>query len=67
MHLTVFVIWAYITLSELERAVSRSHRFQKLISLKAAELGRILLLNTHRKSYIGSPKLSSRVTLKGQS
>ncbi len=63
MHLMVFVIWAYMTLSELERSVSRSNRFQRLISTKAADLGRILLLNTNRKSYTGSPTLSSRVTL----
>ncbi len=48
---------------DLERSISRSHGFQRLMSRKAVELGHILLLNTNRKSYIGSPKPSSHLTL----
>ncbi len=50
-------------LSELERSLSRSLRFQRLISRKAAELGHMLLLNTNRKSYVGSPIPLSHLTL----
>ena len=54
---------SYLTLSDLERSISRLFRFQRLISRKAAELGYMLILNTNRKSYIGSPKSSSHLTL----
>ncbi len=41
---------SHLTLSDLERSISRSLRFQRFISHKAAELGHMLLLNTNRKS-----------------
>ncbi len=37
---------SHLTLSDLERPISKSLRFQRLISRKAADLGHILLLNT---------------------
>ena len=54
---------SHLTLSDLERSISRSHRFQRLISRKAAQLGHMILLNTNRKSYMGSLKPSSHLTL----
>ena len=54
---------SHLTLSDLDRSISRSHRFQRLIFRKAAELGHMLLLNTSRKSYMGSPIPSSHLTL----
>ena len=50
-------------LSDLERSMSRSLRFQRPISRKATELGHMLLLNTSRKSYMGSPIPPSHLTL----
>ncbi len=45
---------SHLTLSGLERSISRSFTFQRLISRKRAELGHMLLLNTNRISYMGS-------------
>ncbi len=47
-------VWGFIgaiafDFLELERSLSRSLRFQGLISLKGAELGHVLLLDTNRK------------------
>ena len=54
-----------MTLSHLtlKGQLSRSHRLQRLISCKAAELGHMLLLNTNRKSCMGSTKSSWHLTL----
>ncbi len=46
------VLWGFIGASafdirELERFMSRSLRFQRLISRKGAELGHVLLLDTN--------------------
>ena len=49
--------------SDLERSVSRSFRFRKLISRKGAELGHVLLLDTNRKSHMESPTAPSHLTL----
>ncbi len=54
---------SHSTLSDLERSKSRSLRFQSLISCKGAELGHMLLLNIHRKAYMGSPVTLSYLTL----
>ncbi len=54
---------SHLTLSDIERSISMSLKLQRLISRKAAEFGRILLLNTNRKSYMGSPKAPSHLTL----
>ncbi len=53
-------------LSDLERSMSRSFRFSKLISYKGTELGHMLLLNINRKPYMGSPMTLSHLTLRGQ-
>ncbi len=53
----------HLTLSDLERSKSRSLRFQSLIFCKGAELGHILLLNSNRKVYMGSPMTLSYLTL----
>ncbi len=46
------VALSHLTLSDLERSISRSLRYhQRLISRKAAELGRMLLLNINRTSH----------------
>ena len=42
-----------LTLSDLERSVSSSLRFQRLLSRKAAELAHMLLLNTIANSIWG--------------
>ncbi len=47
---------SHLILSDLERSISRSLRYQRLISRKAAALGNMLLLDTNRKSYMGSSK-----------
>ena len=49
---------SHLTLIALGRSISRSHRFQRLISRKVAELGHMLLLNTNRTPYMGSQKPS---------
>ncbi len=50
--------------SDLERSVSRSLRFRRLTFRKRAELDHVLLINTNRKSYMGSPTAaSSHLTL----
>ncbi len=57
-----------LTLSDLERSISRSLGFRSLIFHKGAELGHMLLLNIHRKAYMRSPM--THLTLsdpKGQS
>ncbi len=46
---------------ELERQLSRSLRFQWLISRKGA--GHVLLLDTNRKSHMDSPTAPSHLTL----
>ncbi len=50
-------------LSDLERSISKSLSFQKLISRKSDALGHMLPLNTNRKSYMVSPKPPSYLTL----
>ena len=46
---------SHLTLNGLERSKLRSLRFRSLMSRKGAELiCHILLLNTHRKAYMGS-------------
>ncbi len=50
-------------LSYLERSVSRSLRFQSLISYKGTELSYMLPLNSNRKLYMGSPMPLSHLTL----
>ncbi len=55
------VTLSHLTLSDIERAISKSLRFQRLISHKAAELDDLLLLNTNRISYTGR----SHLTLSG--
>ncbi len=47
----------------LERSMSRSLRFPRLISRKGDEVGHVVLLNTNRKSYIESPIAPSYLTL----
>ena len=49
--------------SDLERPMSGSLAFQRLISRKGAELGDVLLLDTNRKLHTGSPTTSSLLTL----
>ena len=44
---------SHLTLSDPESSISRSLRFQKLISRKGAVLGHILQLNINRKPYMG--------------
>ena len=53
----------HLTLSDLERSSCRSLRFQSIQSRKGAELGYMFLLNTNRKSHMGSPKGPSYLTL----
>ena len=48
---------------ELERSLSRSLRFQRLISHKGAELGHMLLLDTNRKTHMESPTAPSHFNL----
>ncbi len=52
-----------LTLSDLERSISRSLGLQRVVSRKAAELGHVLLLNTNRRSYMVSPIPSSQLSL----
>ena len=56
---------SHLTLSDLERSNSRgvTEISKAYISRKAAELGHILLLNTNRISYMGSPKPPSHWTV----
>ncbi len=54
---------SHLTLSDLESSMSRSIRFQRLISRKAVELYHKLILNINRKSYMGSPMPLSYLTL----
>ncbi len=49
----------YLDFSDLERSMSRSLRFQRLISRKGAELGHVLLLNTSSRSRMVSPTAQS--------
>ncbi len=44
---------SHLTLSDLERSISRSLRFKTLISRKGPELGHMLQLNINRKPYMG--------------
>ncbi len=46
--------------SDLERSVLRSLRFERLISRKGDGLSHVLVLNTNRKSHMGS----NNVTIK---
>ncbi len=43
-----------MTLSDLERSMSMSLRFQSIISFRVAELGQMLLLSINKKPYTGS-------------
>ncbi len=54
---------SHLILSDLQRSISRSVRYQILISRKAAELGQMLLhiLSANMKSYMGSPKPPSHL------
>ena len=40
-----------LTLNDLERSISRSLRYQRLVSRKVADLGHMLLLKMYRKTY----------------
>ncbi len=48
---------SHLTVSDLERSKSRSLRLRSITSRKGAELGYMLLLNSSRKAYMGSPLL----------
>ncbi len=48
---------------ELERSLSRSLGFQRLISRKGTELGHVLLLDANGKSHMESPIAPSNFTL----
>ena len=52
-------------LGDLERSMSRSLRFRRLIFRKGSELGHVLLENTNRKSYMWSPIALSHFPLNG--
>ena len=52
-----------LTLSDPERAKSRSPNFRNLISRKGAKLDPMLLFNINRKPYMGSPMALSNLTL----
>ena len=52
-----------LTLSDLERANSRSIRFQSVISRKGATLGPMLLLTINRKPCMASLMIPSLLTL----
>ena len=52
-------------LSGINRSSSMSLIFESPISQKGAELGHILILNTNRKSYLGSPSALIYLPLKG--
>ncbi len=53
----------HLTLSVLERPVSRWFKFRSLISHKGAYIGNLLLLNIRKQSYMGCPMLPSDLTL----
>ncbi len=55
----------YLIVSDSERSKSRSLKFRGLIhvSRKGAELGHVLLLNTNREPYMGSPMAPLHLTL----
>ncbi len=44
---------SHLTVSDSESSISRSLRFQKLISRKGAALGHILQLKINRKPHMG--------------
>ena len=44
---------SHLTLGDFESSISKSLRFQKLISRKGAELSHMLQLNINRKPYMG--------------
>ncbi len=48
--------------SDLERSMSRSFRFGRLISRKGADSGHVLLLNTNKKSHVESLTAPSHLT-----
>ena len=50
-----------LILSDLERSMERSLRFQSLLSLKGAELGAMLLSTINRKPNIVSPMTPSHL------
>ncbi len=54
---------SHLTFSDLERSKSRSLRYQSLIFHKEIKLGPILQSTINRKPYIGSPMVSSILTL----
>ncbi len=54
---------SHLTLSDLERSVSRSLRFQSIMSRKGAELGHMLLLNINRKPFMWSQVTLSHLAL----
>ncbi len=56
------LLWLHLTLVTL-KGQCQGLRFWKLISLKGAELGHMLLLNINRKAYKESPMTSSHLTL----
>ncbi len=56
-----------VNLSEPDRLKSRSFRFRSLTSRKGPELGRKLLLNTNRNSYMGRPATPSDLIFKRES
>ncbi len=53
----------HLTLSDLERSMSRPLRFRRLISHKGAEFGHKLLLNFSRNQYMGRPMTLSDLAL----
>ena len=54
-----------LTLSDLDRSISRSPIFESPVSRKGVLLSPVLL-NIIMKPYMGSPMALSRLTLKGQ-
>ncbi len=54
---------SHLTLSDLERSMSKSVRFRSIIPRKGAGLDNILPLNTNRKAYMWSPIVRSQLTL----
>ncbi len=50
-------------LGNLEKSISKSLRFRRLKSLKGAELSHMLLFDTSRKPYLGSPMTLSYLNL----
>ncbi len=45
------VTLSHLALSDIERSLSRSLKYQRFISRKAAELGHMLLLKINRKQW----------------